>query len=138
MPSPTNVNSFPFDGWMTTTHPTKCIVPGQIGKILGFEDYHFESKHVLCTRAFSAAAVSTTVNDGEFPPGSTKLDDEIGNNCKMSKEQYRVFTRLALGLDDNTWANQCTECAFRNLILQNLDAMLYYFNMDWQVHSKPV
>jgi hypothetical protein len=37
-PSPTNVNCFPSDGWLTTTHPTKCIVPGQIGKILGFED----------------------------------------------------------------------------------------------------
>ena len=56
----------------------------------------------------------------------------------MSKEQYRAFTRLVLGLDNNTWDNQCTECAFCNLILQDLDAMLYYFDTDWQVCSKPV
>ncbi len=124
MPSPTNVNSFPFDGWMMTTCPTKCVVPGQIGKILGFEDYYFKSKRVLCTQAFSVNAVSTTVDDGEFPPGSTKLDNETGNNCKMLKEQYRAFIWLVLGLDNNTWANQHMECAFRNLILQDLDAML--------------
>ncbi len=88
-----------------TTRPTKCVVPGQIGKILGFEDYYFESKCVLCTQAFLAAAVSTTVDDGEFPPGSTELNNETGHNCKMSKEQYRVFTWLVLGLDNDTWAN---------------------------------
>jgi hypothetical protein len=136
--SPTNINSFPFDELMTTTCPTKCIVPDLIGKILRFEGYYFKSEHVLCTRAFSVATVSTTVNDGEFPPGSTELDDETGHNCKMSKEQYRAFTRLVLGLDNNTWANQRTECAFRNLILQDLDAMLYYFDMDWQVRGEPV
>ena len=56
---PPNVNSFPFDGWMTTTRPTKCVVTGQIGKILRFEDYYFQSEPVLCTRAFSVATVST-------------------------------------------------------------------------------
>ncbi len=56
----------------------------------------------------------------------------------MSKEQYPVFTQLVLGLDSNTWANQHMKCAFCNLILQDLDAMLYYFDTDWQVHGKPV
>jgi hypothetical protein len=48
-PSPTNVNSFPSDGWLTTTRPKNCIVPGQIGEILGFDDYYLESERVLCT-----------------------------------------------------------------------------------------
>jgi hypothetical protein len=67
-PSPTNVNSFPVDGWMMTTRPLTSVILGQIGKILGYEDYYFESKWVLCTQAFLVAAVSTTVDDGESPP----------------------------------------------------------------------
>ncbi len=92
-PSPTNVNSFPPDGWLMTTRPTKCIVPGRIGEILGFEDYYFESERVLCTRAFSVATVSTTVNDGEFPPGSTELDDETGHNCRGSGPKNVIFLK---------------------------------------------
>ncbi len=56
----------------------------------------------------------------------------------MSKKQYQVFTWLVLDLDNNTWSNQRTKCAFCNLILQNLDAMLYYFDTDLQVRGKPV
>jgi hypothetical protein len=58
-PSPTNINSFPSNGWMT--HPTKCILPGRIGGILGFEDYYFESERVLCTQAFLVDALSTSM-----------------------------------------------------------------------------
>ena len=71
-------------------------------------------------------------------PLSTELDDETGHNCKMSKDQYQAFTQLFLGLDNNTWANQCTECVFCNLILQDLNAILYYFDTDWQVCGKPM
>ena len=77
---------------MMTTRPTKCIVPGQIGQIIGYKDYYFESKCVLCTRAFSVTADSTTIDDGKFPPGSTGLNEETGHNCKMKKIQYRDFT----------------------------------------------
>jgi hypothetical protein len=62
--SPTNVNSFLVDGWMTTTRPMTSVVPGRIGKILGYEDYYFESERFLCTQAFLVAAVSTTVDNG--------------------------------------------------------------------------
>jgi hypothetical protein len=108
-PSPTNVNSFPVG--MKTTRPTTSIVPGRISKILGYKDYYFEFKHILCTRAFLVAAISTTVDDGESPTGSTKLDNETGHNFKMTKEQYRVFCRLVLSLNNNTWANYHLEGA---------------------------
>ncbi len=137
-PSPTNVNSFPSKGWLTTTHPKKCVVPGRIGKILGFDDYYLESERVFCTRAFSTAAVSTTVNDGEYPPGSTELDDETGHNCNMSVVQYRNFSRMVLGIHDDSWAGHGTEGAFCNAIRQDLDVMLYYYDTDWQVNGKPV
>ena len=137
-PSPTNVTSFPSDGWLTTTRPTKCIVPGRIGEFLGFEDYYFKFECVLCTRAFSVAAVSTTVNDGEYPPGSTELDDATGHNCSMTADQYRNFSRMVHGLHDDSWARHWTESAFHSTILQDLDVILYYYDNDWQVNSKPV
>ena len=137
-PSPTNVDSFPSEGWLTTTRPKKCVVPGRIGEILGFDNYYLESERVLCTRAFSTVTVSTTVNDGEYPPGSTELDDETGHNCNMSVEQYRNFSRLVLGIHGDSWAGHRTESAFCNAILQDLDAILYYYDTDWQVNGKPV
>jgi hypothetical protein len=137
-PSPTNVTSFPSDRWLTTTRPTKCIVPGQIGEFFGFEDYSFKSECVLCTRAFSVAAVSTIVEDGEYPPWSTELDDETGHNCSMTADQYRNFSRMVHGLHDDSWARHWTESAFRSTILQDLDVILYYYDNDWQVNSKPV
>ncbi len=126
-PPPKSTASQLMDGW--TTCPTTSVVPGQIGKILWYEDYYFESKHVLCTQAFSVAAVSTTVDNGESSPGSTKLDNKTGHNCRMSKEQYQSFCRLV---------NYHSEGAHCNLILQDLDAMKYYFDTDWKVSGKPV
>ncbi len=115
----------------------KSVVSGRIGQIIGYEDYYFESERVLCTRAFSVTAVLTTINDDELPPGSTELDEETGHNCKMTKTQYQDFTRLVLGLDDETWAHHRTESAFCNMILQDLDAILYYFDTDGYVHGTP-
>ncbi len=137
-PSPTTVNSFPSEGWLTTTRPKKCVVPGRIGEILGFNDYYLEPERVLCTQAFSTAAVSTTVNDGEYPPGRTELDNETGHNCNMLVVQYRNFSRMVLGIHDDSWAGHQTKGAFCNAILQDLDAMLYYYDTDWQVNGKPV
>ncbi len=113
-----------------TTRPTKCVVPGRIGQIIGYKDFYFESERVLCIRAFLVTAVSSTIDDGEFPPRSTELDEETGHNCKMTKIQYLDFTRLVLGLDNETWAIHRTESALRNMILQDLDALLYYFDAD--------
>jgi hypothetical protein len=63
-PSPTNVNAFPAEGWMTKDRLIKCVVSGRIGKIIGYEDYYFKNKQVLCTRAFSTSAIATTIDDG--------------------------------------------------------------------------
>jgi hypothetical protein len=102
---------------MMTTCATTSIVPGRIGKILGYKDYYFKSKRVLCTQAFLAAALSTTDDDGDSPPGSTKLDVEMGHNCKMTEEHYWAFCRLVLGLDNDTWADYPSEGALHNMIL---------------------
>jgi hypothetical protein len=101
-PSPTNVSNLPIEGWMSTTRPTKCVVTGRIGNIIGYEDYYSKNESVLCTRVFSVTAIATTINDGASPPGSTKLDDKTGHNCKMSRELYKSFTLLVLGIDHNS------------------------------------
>ena len=36
--SPTNVNAFPSEGWMTRTRPIACTIPGRMGDIIGFND----------------------------------------------------------------------------------------------------
>jgi hypothetical protein len=41
--SPTNVNAFPSEGWMTQTRPIACTISGRIGDIIGFNDYYFEA-----------------------------------------------------------------------------------------------
>jgi hypothetical protein len=89
-----------------------CVVPGRIGTIIKYEDYYIRDERVLCTRAFSVAAIATTVDDGASPPGSTGLDDEAGHNCKSSHDSYKSFARLVLGLNHNTWALHRTERAF--------------------------
>jgi hypothetical protein len=86
MPPPTNVNSFPFDGWMTATHPIKYVVLGQNGEILGFKDYYSESEGVHCIRAFLVSAVSTTVDDGLFSQGALNWTTRQGiiGRCQRS------------------------------------------------------
>ena len=55
----------------------------------------------------------------------------------MTKVQYRDFIRFVLGLNNETWENCRTESTFRNMILQDLDALLYYFDMDDFVQGNP-
>jgi hypothetical protein len=76
---------------MAATCPIKCVVPGRIRIILGYKDYYFVNKKVLCTSAFSSAAVLSTIDDGATPPGSTELNNEMGQNCKLMKEQHCSF-----------------------------------------------
>ncbi len=52
----------------------------------------------------ASIVVGTTVNDGESPTGSTKLDDETGHNCKMPHDLYRIFCTSVLGLPSDSWA----------------------------------
>jgi hypothetical protein len=101
-PSPTNVDNFPIEGWMTTMHPTKCIILSQIGKINGYKVYYFKNKPVLCTHTFSVAVISTTIDNNASSPGETKLDHEMEHNCKMLSSQYKSFCYVAHGLDCNT------------------------------------
>ncbi len=67
-PSSINVSHFPTEGWLSHTRPTKCVVSGRIGTIIGYEEYYIKDDRVLCSRAFSTAAVTTTVDDGASPP----------------------------------------------------------------------
>jgi hypothetical protein len=137
-PSPTNVNAFPTEGWMTKDCPIECVVSGRIGEIAGYKDYYFENKRVLCTRAFSTSAVATTIDGGAFPPGSTELDDATVHNCKMLKALYEVFCHHVLGLPSNSWAIHQTKTAFRNFIIQDLDARMFYFNTNcYDVNQVP-
>ena len=106
-PSPTDVNAFPTEGWLTNDRPIECVVSEQIDKVIGY-------------------TAATTIDDGASPPDSTELDDDIGNNCKMSKALYKAFCHHVLGLPPNSWASHQTELAFRNLIIQVLDAMVFY------------
>jgi len=124
---------------MTRTRPIASTVSGRTGDItIGINDYYFEAKRVLCTRAFSISAVGTTVNDGESPPGSTKLDDETGHNCKMPHNLYLIFCTSILGLPLDSWAITRSKAAFKNLILHDLDAMMYYFDTDTLYKNEPI
>jgi hypothetical protein len=136
-PSPTNANAFPSEGWMTQTRPIACTVFGRTGDIIGLNDYYFEAERVLCTCAFSISAVGTTVDDGESPQGSTKLDDKTGHNCKMPHNLYRIFCTIVLGLPSDSWAITRSEAAFKNLILHDINAIMYYFDTNTYYKMNP-
>ena len=87
---------------------------------------------------FSTFAVEMTVDDGKSPPGSTKRDDETGHNCKMPHDLYCTFCTSVLGLPSNSWAATCKEAAFKNLLLYNINAMMYYFDTDYYYNCAPV
>jgi hypothetical protein len=80
-PSPTNIDAFLFEGWAMKEHPICMVLPGWKNGIIGFDDYYFLHKRVLCTPAFSTSAVTSKIDNGAFPLGSTELDDETGHNC---------------------------------------------------------
>jgi hypothetical protein len=137
-PFPTTINAFPTEGWMTRDRPIVSTVSGGTGDIIGFNDYYFEAKRVLCTHAFSTSAVGMMVNDSQSPPGSTKLDDKTSHNCKMLHDLYRTFCTSVLGLPLDSWAATCTEAAFKNLLLHDIDAMMYYFDTDINYNCQPI
>jgi hypothetical protein len=85
---------------MLTTSRLKdrAVIPGRQNDIIGYEDYYFLHKHVLCTHGFSTSAVASTINNGAYPPGSTELDNKTGHNCRMPCTLYRTFCDLVLGL----------------------------------------
>jgi hypothetical protein len=56
----------------------------------------------------------------------------------MSKEIYTSFGLLVLGLNHNSCATACTERAFRNLLIQDINTMMYYWDTNNYVNSAPV
>jgi hypothetical protein len=45
---------------------------------------------------------------------------------------------MALGLDHNSWATTHTKSIFRNLILQDIDALMYYYDTNYYINGMPV
>ena len=57
----------------------------------------------------------------------------------MSHDSYKSFARLVLGLYHDTWALHRTERAFQNLIIQDLDTIMYYWDTDiYNINCKPM
>ncbi len=56
----------------------------------------------------------------------------------MSQRLYTSFSLMVLRLDHNSWATTCTKSAFRNLILQDIDAPMYYYDTNNYIISMPV
>jgi hypothetical protein len=109
---------------------------GQMGNIIGCKDYYVKVSRSLCTCAFSTSASTTTINNGEFAPGITKLDEFMGHNCKMPKALYKAICKTVLGLPTKFWAACQTEMAFHNLILQEINAMMCCYDPDCYDTSK--
>ena len=72
------------------------------------------------------------------PLGSTELDDETGHNCKMPHSLYHIFCTSILGLPSDSWAITRSEAVFKNLILHDLDAIMYYFDTDTYYNDVPI
>ena len=49
----------------------------------------------------------------------------------MPHTLYRTFCELVLRLPSESWANTCLEAAFRNMLLQDLDAILHYYAVTY-------
>ena len=102
----------------------------------------FVEKTNEAARLTKAKVATALKGAGEYIPrkGNTELDDEAGHNhCKMSHDHYKSFCRLVLGLYYDTWALHHTERAFRNLIIQDLDMIMHYWDTDiYNMNCKPI
>jgi hypothetical protein len=56
----------------------------------------------------------------------------------MPHSLYRIFCTSVLGLPSDSWAITRSEAAFKNLILHDLDAMMYYFDTDIYYKNEPI
>jgi hypothetical protein len=56
----------------------------------------------------------------------------------MPHDLYRIFCTSVLGLPSDSWAITRSEAAFKNLILHDLDAMMYYFDTDTYYKNEPI
>jgi hypothetical protein len=78
------------------------------------------------------------VDDGQSPLGITKLNNKTCRNCKMPHDLYRTFCASILGLSSDSWATTPMEAAFKNLLLHDVDAMMYYFDTDIYYNCQPI
>jgi hypothetical protein len=53
----------------------------------------------------------------------------------MSQRLYTSFSLMVLGLNHDSWANVCTKSAFCNLIIQDIDALMYYYVTNKYINS---
>ena len=56
----------------------------------------------------------------------------------MPHNLYHIFCTSILGLPSDPWAITRSEAVFKNLILHNLDAMMYYFDTDIYYKNEPI
>ena len=123
LPHPNNLDaplSSPSNKWSATTHPIKGLSFGYIGCHIFYKHFYFHHGHVLHTNAFAPSTTASTIGDGGNPRGSTELDDEIGANCAMSKDDHIIFARLVLGLHpEDTHGTKRGNGSFVNMLLED-------------------
>ena len=64
--------------------------------VIGYEDYYIHEERVLCTRAFSVAAVATTVDDGASPQGALNSTTKQATTARCHTATTNPFVDLFL------------------------------------------
>ena len=129
-PNSLDVLPSPTDKWSATTHPIKGFSFGFLGYHIFYKHFYFHHGRVLHTNAFAPSTTASTVGDGGNPRGSTELDDEIGANCAMSKDDYTLFAMLVLGLrPGKTHGTQRSNGSFVNMLLEDFVSLTNLTNV---------
>jgi hypothetical protein len=83
----------------------------------------------------------------QTPPRITKLDDKTGHNCKMPHTLYITICNHILGIQAGSFSAHQSEKQFCNMLLQDINALLHYYCINYYSmfansqptkHSKPV
>jgi hypothetical protein len=129
-PSSLDVLPSPTNKWSATTHPIKGLSFGFLGYHIFYKHFYFHHGRVLYTNAFAPSTTASTVGDGGNPRGSTELDDEIGANCAMSKDDHTLFAMLVLGLrPGKTHGTQRSNGSFVNMLLEDFVSLTNLTNV---------
>ena len=113
LPSPTNK-------WSAITHPIKGLSFGFLGYHIFYKNIYFHHGRVLHTNVFALSTTASTIGDGGNPCGSTELNDKIGANCAMTKDDHVLFVMLVLGLQPGkTHGTQQSNSLFVNMLLED-------------------
>ena len=107
-----------------------ATISGRRETSIWYGDYYFHNELILCTWAFSISAITTNINNGASPPESTKLDDEMGHNCKMPHVPYNIFCTQILGLPQGSHTIHRSEKTFQHMFLHAIDALLHYYSVS--------